>query len=98
MPRFNDRKTALMWAVGWWFTRRYLRRRAARAMSGVAAKAPARPGGLRAVAGALALVGVLAGAFIVWRRLAGGSADEGWDGPPDEPAPTAPNTPEAVEA
>ncbi len=98
MPSFNDRKNALMWAVGWWFTRRYLRRRAARTMSGVAAKAPARPGGLRAVAGALALAGVLAGAFIAWRRFAGGSGDEGWDGLPDEPAPTPPTPPTPPEA
>jgi hypothetical protein len=98
MPRINDRKTALMWAVGWWFTRRYLRRRAARAVSGVTAKAPSRLGGLRAVAGALALVAVLAGAFVAWRRFAGGSGEEGWDGLPDEPEPTPPTPTEAVEA
>jgi predicted secreted protein len=98
MPRINDRKAALMWAVGWWFTRRYLRRRAAHAVSGVAAKAPSRPSGLRAVVGALTLVGVLAGAFIAWRRFAGGSGDEGPDDVPDESGTSPPSPAEAVEA
>jgi hypothetical protein len=98
MPRMNDRKTALMWAIGWWFTRRYLRRRAARAVADMTTRASERRGSLRAVAAALVLVGALAGAFIFWRRLAGGPGDEGWEGPPpDEPAPT-PSPPEAVAA
>jgi hypothetical protein len=89
-----------MWAVGWWLMRRYVRRRAGRVVSGVATGASARRGGLRAVAGGLLLVGVLAGAFIAWRRLAGGPSDEGWDGPPpDEPVTPPPPSPrEAVAA
>ena len=95
-----DRKTALMWAIGWWFFRRWLRRRAALAVSGVAtgAGATARRGGLRAVLGAFALVAVLAAGFVAWRRLSGGPGDEGWE-PPEEPLPPAPEpTPEAVAA
>ncbi len=98
MAGIADRKNALMWAVGWWFFRRMLRRRAAVALAGVTAGASRRRGGLRAVVGGLALVGVLAAAFVAWRRLAGGSDDEGWE-PPGEPLPPAPEpTPEAVAA
>ena len=87
----RDRKTALLWAVAWFFGRRWLRRRAALAVAGVAAGASARRGRTRAVLASLALVGALAGAFLVWRRLAGGSQDE-WvssDGsaPAETPAP-----------
>ena len=88
-----------MWAVGWWFVRRMLRRRAAVAVAGVAAGVSARRRGIGAVLTALALVGVLAAAFVAWRRLAGGSADDGWEPPPDEPlAPMPDPAPEAVAA
>ena len=72
----RDRKSALLGAVAWWFARRWLKRRAALAVAGVAAGASARRGRIKAVLGALALVGVLAGAFVVWRRLAGAPEDE----------------------
>ena len=98
MAGIADRKNALMWAVGWWFVRRMLRRRAAAAVAGVAAGASARRRGIGAVLAALALVGAVAAAFVAWRRLAGGSDDEGWE-PPGEPLPPAPEpTPEAVAA
>jgi len=71
----------------------------------------ARPSALRAgigsasvrsgdgVVGALAVVGVLAAAFVAWRRLAGGSDDDGWEPPPDEPPTPMPDpAPEAVAA
>ena len=99
MPGMTDRKNALMWALGWWLFRRWLRRRATLAVAGVAAGAgaTARRGGLRAALGAFALVAVLAGGFVAWRRLAGGG-DEGWE-PPEEPFPPAAQpTPEAVAA
>jgi hypothetical protein len=90
----RDRKSALMWAVAWWFGRRWLRRRAAIAVAGVASGAAARRGKLRAVAGALLLVGALATGFVVWRRLAGGGEPE-WVGP--EPVePPGPPVPDAV--
>ena len=101
MARMADRKSALMWAIGWWFVRRWLRRRATVAVSGVAAgaTATARRGGVRAVLGGLALVAVLAAAFVAWRRLSGGADDEGWEPPPGEPFPPAPSPePEAVAA
>lgn len=72
----RDRKTALLWAVAWFFGRRWLRRRAALAVAGVAAGASARRGRITTVLAALALVGALAGAFVVWRKLAGASQDE----------------------
>ena len=92
----RDRKTALLWAVAWYFARMWLRRRAALAVAGVAAGASARRGRLTAVVAAVALVGALAGAFVVRRRLAGATQGE-WvssDGsaPPVEtpaPAPSA---------
>ena len=101
MSRLNDRRTALMWAIGWWFTRRYLRRRAMRAVSGVGVQASARRKSLRTVAGALVLVGALAGALVAWRRFAGGSGHEdgGWEPPPpDEPVAPPPAPREAVAA
>jgi hypothetical protein len=101
MAGLNDRKTAVMWAIGWWFTRRYLRRRASRAVAGVGVRASARRGSLRSVAAALALVGALAAAFVVWRRFGGSSGpdDRGWDDPPPiEPVPSSPSPAEAVAA
>jgi hypothetical protein len=64
------------------------------AVSGLAAGATARRGKLRAVLAAFALVGVIAGAFVVWRRLASSSDGElaSLDGSPpstDAPVPTA---------
>lgn len=100
MPGMTDRKNALMWALGWWLLRRWVRRRATLAVTGMAAGAgaTARRGGWRAVLGAFALVAVLAGAFVAWRRLSGGPDDEGWE-PPEEPFPPAPEpTPEAIPA
>ena len=91
----GDRRTALMWTVAWWFARRWLRRRATMAVAGIAGGATARSGRLRGVLAAIALVGVLAGAFVVWRRLAGSSSDDDWaslDGSApstDAPVPTA---------
>ncbi|MCZ7587390.1 MAG: hypothetical protein M5U27_00710 [Gaiella sp.] len=66
----KSRRNALLWAIGWWLVRRQLRRRAAVAVAGVAAGTAARRGRLRAVLGALVLVGLLAAAFVAWRRLA----------------------------
>ena len=65
----NDRRNALLWALGWWFMRRMVRRRAARAVAGVTAGVTARRGPLGAVLGGVLLVGLLAGAFVVWRRM-----------------------------
>ena len=86
-----------MWAVVWYFGRRYLRRRAATTVAGLTAGAgaTARSGRVRAVAGAVALVAVAAGAFLVWRRLMGQPALQeaavSSDGstPTDAPVPSA---------
>ncbi len=99
----SDRRNALYWAIGWWFARRYMRRRAAAALAGVAAGASARRNRIGAVLGALALVGVIAGAFVVWRKLAAQPKEpEPWlssDGAPPIPVPPAPApTPPAPEA
>ena len=87
----RDRKTALMWAVAWWFARRYLRRRAALAVANVSGGVASRRRPIAAVAGALGLVAVLATAFVVWRKLSGGSAEEAL--PPAPPTAPAPPTP-----
>jgi hypothetical protein len=90
----SDRSRALMWALAWWVARRYIRRRASMAVAGFAAGATAQRTRLRGVLAAVALVGVLAAAFVAWRRLAGPSEDE-WTSlngsPPstDAPVPTA---------
>ena len=77
-----NKRNALLCAIGWWFVRRQMRRK----LAGLGvATAPARG---RRVLGALAVVGALAGAFVVWRRLSG---DDGWGEPPLEPeAPAQP--------
>ena len=79
-----------MWAVAWWFARRYMRRRAALAVANVSGGVASRRRPIAAVAGALGLVAVLATAFVVWRKLSGGSAEEAL---PPPPAPTPPPTP-----
>ena len=89
----RDRKTALMWAVAWWFARRYMRRRATLAMANVSGGVAARRRPIAAVAGALGLVAVLATAFVVWRKLSGGSGEETLSAPPPAPAPPEPPTP-----
>ncbi len=65
----SDRKNALMWALGWWLMRRIVRRRASRAVADLTAGAAARKRSIGAIGGALLLVGLLAGGFVVWRRL-----------------------------
>ena len=89
----SDRGRALMWAFAWWVARRYLRRRASMAVAGFAAGATAQRSRLRAVLAAVALVGVIAGAFVVWRRLAASSNDTvSLDAPSpstDAPVPSA---------
>ena len=87
----RDRKTAIMWAVAWWFARRYMRRRAALAVANVSGGVASRRRPIAAVAGALGLVAVLATAFVVWRKLSGGSAEEAL--PPRPATPPAPPTP-----
>jgi hypothetical protein len=63
----KNQRNAIVWALVSWLVRRWVRQRAAR-VAGVAGGA-ARPGRVRSVLGALALVGVLAGAVLAWRRL-----------------------------
>ncbi len=92
MPSIAEKKSALFWAIGWWFVRRWLRRRASHALAGVAAGAASRRDGFRTVARALALVAALAGAFLLWRRLSGSSDDGQTAELPVEP----PFPPEAV--
>jgi hypothetical protein len=79
-----------------------MRRRAAAALAGVAAGASARRNKIGAVLGALALVGVIAGAFVVWRKLAAQPKElEPWpssDGASPTPVPTAPPETPAPEA
>ena len=93
----SDRRNALYWAIGWWFARRYMRRRAAAAFAGVTATASARRNRIGAVLGAVALVGVIATAFVVWRKLAARPSELepslSSDGAPPAPVPSAPATP-----
>jgi hypothetical protein len=91
----RDRRNALLWAVAWWFGRRWLRRRTARAVAGIRGGAEPR-GRIRSVVGGLLLVGALAAAFVVWRRLAGGDAVESWER--DDPVSPPKEAPGAVPA
>lgn len=85
----KQRRNAVLWAIGWWIVRRQIRRRATVAFADVGASATsaARGGRFRAVLGAIALVGVLAGGFVVARRLLAG---------PEEPEGLETATPPAV--
>jgi hypothetical protein len=76
----RNQRNAIVWAIVSWLVRRWLRRRAA-TVAGIAGGAAGR-GRVRSVLGALALVGVLAGAFVAWRKLAGGKPVE-WGTPVD---------------
>ena len=86
----------MLWAIGWWIVRREVRRRASNAAANVASGAAARRGRLRAVFGALLLVGVVAGGLVTWRRLAAGS-DEPERLPTEPPVPAGPSA-DAAEA
>ena len=88
----RDRRNALLGALVWWFARRWLRKRAATAVGHLPGVTAARPGRLKGVLGAFALVGALAGAFVLWRKL--GGAPE----PDLAAAPEAPHEPPASPA
>lgn len=81
----KNQRNAIVWAIVSWLVRRWVRQRAAR-VAGVAGGA-ARPGRARSVLGAVALVGILAGGFLAWRRWSAqpksvhGEADVLEDGP-----------------
>jgi hypothetical protein len=79
----KSRRNAVLWAIGWWIVRRQIRRRAAAALADVSAgaSATASRGRVRAVLGALLLVGVLATGLVVARKLLGDGADEPDDSP-----------------
>ena len=66
----KNQRNAIVWAIVSWLVRRWVRQRAARVarVAGVAGGAT-RPGRVRTALGAVALVGILAGAFVAWRRL-----------------------------
>jgi hypothetical protein len=83
----DSRKNALMWAFGWWFMRRWMRRRAKRAVAGIASGAVARRRSFGAVLGGMLLVGLLVCAFVAWRRLTAA--------PPAPSAPVVPYEPPA---
>ena len=93
----RDRRSTLLWALAWWFARRWVRRRAELAVAGVATGAAARRGKLGAVAAALAVVGALAAAFVVWRRLFARADEEVPAAPPPSSPPAAPATEAAGE-
>jgi hypothetical protein len=91
--KLDDRRNALMWALGWWLVRRWMKRRAALAVAGIATGAASRRRSIGAVLGAVLLVGALAAAFVAWRRLAGRAAD---DQPPLEPYTPPGSVPQPV--
>ncbi len=67
----RDKRNALVWALGWWFLRRKVKRRVASVRSGASDR---RRGGLL---GLLVVAGIAAGAFVAWRRLSGEDAESG---------------------
>ena len=88
----KNRRNAVLWALGWWLVRRQLRRRAALAVADVTAGAAAQRGRLRAVLGALVLVGLLAVALVAARKLLSGPAEIEAPSPPDLPSEPVPGS------
>ena len=88
----KNRRNAVLWALGWWLVRRQLRRKAALAVADVTAGAAARRGRLRAVLGAVLLVGLLAAALIAARKLLSGPDEIGGPALPDVPIEPVPGT------
>ena len=88
----KNRRNAVLWALGWWLVRRQLRRKAALAVADVTAGAAARRGRLRAVLGAVLLVGLLAAALVAARKLL--SSPDEIEAPelPDAPTEPVPGT------
>jgi len=83
----KNQRNAIVWALVSWLVRRWVRQRTARVTS-LAGGTMATRGRVRSTLAALALVGVLVGGLIAWRKLAGES-DE-WETAVDvtpEPAP-----------
>ena len=91
----KQRRNAILWAIGWWLVRRQIRRRAAVTVAGVGATATAQRGRLRAVLGAVLLVGLRGAGLVAARKLLGGGGEPSeapWS--PDVPAfPDAPGAP-----
>lgn len=92
------RRNAILGGVAWWFASRWVRKRAARtvaAVPGVGDTGGKRRGPVRAIGGALTLVGVLAAGFLLWRKLLG--KPKGVETPPSpsplRPAPAPVETP-----
>ena len=73
----RNQRNAILWALVSWFVRRWLRKRTAATVAGITGATAGR-GRLRGVLGAFALVGVIAGAFLAWRRLGAGETEE-WE-------------------
>lgn len=66
MAGVREQRNAVVWAIVWWFARRWLRRRAAT----IAGRATSTGRGrVVAVVTALGLVAVLAGGLVAWRKL-----------------------------
>lgn len=89
----KQRRNAILWAIGWWIVRRQIRRRAAVAVAGVGAGAAARRGRIRAVLGAVLLVGLIAGGLVAARKLLG--SGEPSEAPPLADVPPFPDAPGA---
>jgi hypothetical protein len=83
----KDRRNAVLWAIGWWLFRRQLRRRAALAVGDVAHRSR-----LRAVLGAVVLVGLLAAALVAARKLLSGPDEIEAPPLPDVPIEPVPET------
>ncbi|MSO58654.1 MAG: hypothetical protein EXQ77_06430 [Thermoleophilia bacterium] len=72
----TDQRNAFAWALGWWFVRRTLRRRAERAAVVAASRPAGRSGcGAALAGGVLAVLAALAGAAWFVRRRDGAGAE-----------------------
>lgn len=86
----DSRRRAIAFTIGWWLLRRRLRKGAASAALGLLAgeglaAAPKKRHRLRNL---LLLAGLGAAAFVVWKRLQGGRADDWGTWEPEPPTPS----------
>ncbi len=72
--KVSDQRNAIIGAAVWWYLRRAVRQRSARAVATVTGAPETRGRTLRTVVGGVLLVGLLAGALVALRRIVGGDS------------------------
>ena len=74
----RNQRNAIAWVILSWFVRRWLKRHTVATVSSIRGGATGGRGRVWGALGAFAVVGMLAGAFIAWRKLGAGEPEE-WE-------------------